>query len=506
MLNTLLDEAGRRIHNAALNQLDKQIKRRKKPTTNTTAPGSGSAVTIGQTIPSARTGTPSEPVTLSFTTRLRHCFITGQTGSGKTTLARTLILDDLLRGNGLVNIDYRGESTDLILQYLAERFTPEQLKERLVLLDMRQKSAFGADDEPVVIFNPLREIGNDGYATTAFFLDVLRQVWGEGALGVQLIDDLRHVLLALTLSSSGTYTILDIERMLTDPVFRAGVLAGNSDPIVKRFFERFENIKDPEGRVLPVTNKLSPLTTTHLRLRATLGSQGTSYSFRKHFEEIKNPIVLVCLAADETAKSVAGVIGALFLSAAIKAVMRSDRAVGAEPKNGVHFLLDEAANYATAIEEPLDALIREGRKFGAFCTLVTQTPSSLSSSIRSLLMDVVGTMCFFSQGLSQAESIAGWISSDELPKTVARTLLSQAKPGEVLLLRQGHPHCRIKLDNPPYPTSDPERVRELRRSALLHWGTPTLVEALPEPEPEPPVASVEISDVPEKPRPRRKKA
>ncbi|WP_394793081.1 type IV secretory system conjugative DNA transfer family protein [Armatimonas sp.] len=477
MIVNLLESAGRILHNTVVGQVEKRVKKRRAAKSASPPEKLGKAVVIGSTIPSARKPGASEPVEIYFKTRLRHCFITGQVGSGKTTLARTLMLDDLVRGNGIVNIDYRGESTDLLLQYLAERYTPEELKERLVLLDLRQRSTYGVEGEPVVVFNPLLEIGNDGYAATAFFLDVLRQVWGDGVLGVQLIDDLRHILLALTLSSSGSFTILDIERMLTEPEFRAMVLTGINDPIVLRFFERFDRVKDPDGRVLPVTNKLSPLIATHRRLRATLGGTEKIYSFREHFEKVKNPIVLVCLAADETAKSVAGVVGALFLSAAIKAVMRSDRAVGEEPTSGIHFLLDEAANYATAIEEPLGELIREGRKFGAFCTLITQTPSSLSSSLRSLMIDVVGTMCFFSQGPQQAENLAGWISSDDFPKVVVRTLLMQAKPGEALLLRQGHSPCRMQTFNTPYPKVTAEKVKALRRAALAHWGSASEGEA-----------------------------
>jgi hypothetical protein len=152
--------------------------------------------------------------------------------------------------------------------------------------------------------------------------------------------------------------------------------------------------------------------------------------------------------------------------------MRSDRSVGEEPTSGIHFLLDEAANYATAIEEPLGELIREGRKFGAFCTLITQTPNSLSPSLRSLLIDVVGTMCLFSQGPQQAENLASWVNNDDFPKVVVRTLLMQAKPGEALLLRQGHTPCRMQALNTPFPKVEADKVRALRRAALAHWGSP----------------------------------
>ena len=175
-----------------------------------------SAVLIGYTIPSLRNRMGSEAIRLRFAHRLQHVMITGQTGSGKSVLARNLILADLLdKGNGLVALDYTGDFFDLILQFLAARYAPDEweaLCDRLVLIDLRQTSTFADSDEPIVGYNFLLEAGEDGYITTAAFLEILKQVWGEGVLGVQIKDDLLHVLLALTLSPHHKPSLLDIER------------------------------------------------------------------------------------------------------------------------------------------------------------------------------------------------------------------------------------------------------------------------------------------------------
>ena len=180
--------------------------------------------------------------------------------------------------------------------------------------------------------------------------------------------------------------------------------------------------------------------------------------------------MLVCLASGETADSVAGIVAGVIMGAVVKSIIRADRAVGEEPKNGVNVVLEELQNYSAAIEKPLGRLIREGRKFGGYCTLITQSPNSLPATIQRLINDTVGTTCLLAQGPSNAETVAGWVNSDDMPKAVVRTLLMQAKPGETLLLRQGQPPCRMQATMAPYPKVADDTVRALRRAALARWG------------------------------------
>ncbi len=512
----LLEAWARLLFNALVQRFERKQKNRQKIHSAAKLDDEKSGVLIGHTIPSARSRGSPEPVWVSFKTRLRMFAISGKVGAGKTSLMRILFLDDLARGNGLVNIDAYGESTDLFLAYLAERYSQEELKERLVIIDLRKASAYGEPDEPVVVFN-LLEIGSDPYATTAFILDLLRQVWGEGGMGVQLTYDLRHVLLALTLSPAGPFTILDVAKVLTDPAFRAMVVSGITDPVVTSLFKNFDEVKDPSSRVLPVINKLSPLTDSNLRLRQMVGGTNNSYSFRKHIEQRSDLIALVCLAINETKKEVAGIVGATLLSAAIKSVIRTDHVVAEEPERGVHFMLDELPAYSSGIEEPLSELWRIGRKHGAFASACFQEPGDFSNSVRNMLIDVSGSFCCFSQGKNQAEIIAGWVSSDTVPKAVVRTFLAEAEPGEALLMQSSRAPQRIKTTMVPYPNVADEKVRELRRASLAHWGSMPLSQlttpaASPSPEPmdaakfAAPIETIETREVLDAPkRARRKK-
>ncbi len=487
MLDRVLETTLRLTHNAVVQRTQKMRKTSQKP------PPTGSkdaGVYLGNTIPSARTGAAAESVYVQFPTRLRQSFFTGLPGSGKSTALRTFMLDDLERGNGIVQLDWQGESTDLMLAFLAERYSLDEILPRLRLLDLRSQSAFGELHEPVFGFNPTAPLAGDPYTTVAQFKNILRQKFGDAALGVQLINDLEYALLALALSPAGPFSLTDIERLFVDPEFRATVLAGVSDEVVLRFFEQFAQVKDPMSRVVPLANKISPFYLSSLRLREMVTKTENLYSFDADFAQVDKPIVLICTAADELGSTVAGTIAGLLLNAAISATMRADRLIAGEPETGVHFVLDEAPEYASAIEEPLSKLLRIGRKFGAFASVVCQSPNSFSPSIRSLLIDIAATKLFFGQGPQQADHLAGWISDDAMPKAVLRATLMQAQPGEALMLRPGQAPCRVMTHMAPYPKVGEEKVRALRRAALARWGKSTSVDSSGStPSPTPPATS-----------------
>lgn len=472
MILIFIEWLARWLFNTVAERIHERRASKQRPKRDASSPDAGnSGVHIGRLLSPRRGGGLPEDVWLSFKSRLRGFLISGQLGAGKTNLIRLLLSHDLTKGgNGVFVLDPRGEFVDLILQILAERFTIAELKERLVLIDLRSRSAFGESGEWVVVYNPLCEFAGDAYAAVASTLNLLRRIWGE--LGVQIQYDFQHILLALTLSSQGPFSLLDVPRFLTDVSFRSRVLNGVTDEMVLRYVEELAHEKDLIGHARAVGNKITALFAASERQKATLGGTQKSYSVRAHIEAVEHPIILVCTAADEIDTQSAATIGSMLLSAAIKGVIRSDRPITEEPEQGMVFILDELAGYAAGVEEPLGQLAREGRKFGAGGVYSFQTPSSLSTSMRNLLQDVCGIQCFYAQSGSQADTVAGWVASDELPRPLVRQFLMQAKSGEALLLRQGHAPARMKTLLAPYPKVDAEKVRALRRAALEHWGVP----------------------------------
>lgn len=90
--------------------------------------------------------------------------------------------------------------------------------------------------------------------------------------GVQLEETLRNCLIALAMTG---WTLLEIEPLLTDPVFRAHVLSQISARSVRAFFERYGVLSDDKQTAwrLPVLNKITPLTSSFPALRLMLGQR-----------------------------------------------------------------------------------------------------------------------------------------------------------------------------------------------------------------------------------------
>uniref|UniRef100_UPI00286C06FA hypothetical protein n=1 Tax=Armatimonas sp. TaxID=1872638 RepID=UPI00286C06FA len=380
----------------------------------------------------------------------------------------------------------------------------EELLRRLIIFDLRKKSAYGAPNEPVVGFNVYQALSDDPYVTVAIFIEILRQIWGDAALGIRLRDQLRHASLALTMSPSGPYSLIELEAFFLDAQFRARVLKGITDPVVVQYWKRFENGKDREGEADAVLNKISTLISSHRRLRATLGKTKKPFSFDKFLRTTKAPIILVCADAGSAGKQVAGIICSLFLTAISRAAMPSDVEAGTALPSPLLIACDEFVNYSAACHEQLDELIREGRKFKIVNVLLTQSPGLLDSQTRNLVVNVIKNQAYHSAGVEDSNTVAGMLAQEDIPKIVLRTQLQQAKPGEALFLQEGHPLQRIYVSMPPEASVSDEVVRKVRAASLAHWGEVVELETAeegletthePDATSSPETAGIEVRDV-----------
>lgn len=429
-------------------------------------------VIIGEIVPSAREAlrqpkAPRQDASFSTQERCKHCYITGISGAGKTTLLFNMLLADVAASRGVCFIDFRGENADTILAQLAARYSPAELADRLLLLDLRRAHNGGGqgkvDTYYTIGFDPLHQ-GRDPYSQVMFVMDVLKQQFGA-ALGVQTEELCRNTLLAMALSPSRP-PLADIEIFLSSSSARAALLQDVTDSGVLRFFSRYDALPEAQRSqwVSPVMNKISPMLSLPA-LRRLLGD-AQSISLQDFLDARPNAILLVSLAADEI-YGVASLIGTLVISAVASALMRSDR------KGGSPFFVyvDEFHNFAIASGDQFCTMISEARRFGLGLILSHQSTSQLEPKLRVLIRNVVSTHVLFSTGGVDAELLAGEVPSDE-PKTVIKQVLLSQRPGEALLVRRGLPTARIKTYFTPDPVVAASAVQALRRAALRRHGRP----------------------------------
>ncbi len=192
------------------------------------------------------TGT-RRPVAVKVSDARHHLHILGPTGVGKSTLLARTILDDAEAGRGVIVIDPKGDLVTDVLSRL-----PSPMGERVVLFDADASSA-----PPCV--NPL-DIGRIGRAgmdlavdnLTTVFRRIFHQWWGPRT------DDIMRASLLTLCAQPGTATLADLPRLLTEPAFRSRVTRTTADPVLRGFWDSYEQLSDTGRAQLtgPLLNKL----------------------------------------------------------------------------------------------------------------------------------------------------------------------------------------------------------------------------------------------------------
>lgn len=390
-------------------------------------------------------GVTEEGQLLSFTAKdlARHSYILGATGCGKTTLILHLVREDLKNEHSIVIVDLRGDLVSGAISLCAElQIDPS----RLYILDLRDKSG-------PVGFNPLSGAG-EPYIRALHVLDVVAteaESWG-----IQLEETLRSALLLLA-SSGGS--LVDLERVFYDSVFRKGLVKGVTDQSVASFWDRYDDLSSERQQALamPVLNKVTSLLAVPT-LRSVLG-----HASPVDLEEVLDTpgsVLLISLAVDELHRS-SRMLGSLLISAISREMMARVN-VPESSRNPVRLYVDEFENMASA---SFEGLVAEGRRFGFTLVLSHQTLAQIAPKLRSMIRNNVGLQLIFQCGYEDARLIAR-----ELPKEIEASALRALEVGQAFLMRRDGSSVRVQFHRPPKKTL-PRTVAQYR--ALLSKPSPS---------------------------------
>ncbi|MDY7092623.1 MAG: type IV secretion system DNA-binding domain-containing protein [Acidobacteriota bacterium] len=198
--------------------------------------------------------------------RRYHTYLIGKTGVGKTTLLRTLLAQDIARGNGAVLFDPHGDLAEEVV-----KLVPLWREDDLIYLDPDTRWHF----------NPLRGISEEHRPLAAAgIVDVFKKSWSEG-WGPRLEHVLRNVVFTLLEREGSTFA--DIPRLLTEKSFREDVVRGVENAQVRRFWQyEFGKYSTGFSAVVsaPVLNKVGAFLTDP-RVREILFSDGEGLHLRK---------------------------------------------------------------------------------------------------------------------------------------------------------------------------------------------------------------------------------
>lgn len=318
--------------------------------------------------------------------RLRHMYMIGKTGTGKSSLFLSMIIQDILKGNGVGVIDPHGDLIKEILDYIPD----ERIKD-VVLVD---PSDF---DRPVGINIMQLEEGESIDRAAAEIVNSFKAIFAE-SWGPRLEYILRNSVKAI-MSVEGT-TILGIKRVLEDDDYRKFILTQLKDPVLKKFFEKEfnefkSNNKLKTESISPIQNKIGPFETIEI-IRNILCQRSSTINFTDIMSSKK--IFLFNLSKGMLGDDVKNLFGSLIVSKLQSTILKRSN-LPIEDRPPFYLYIDEFQNFTT---DTFESILSESRKYGLGLYITHQFIEQLSDKLKAAVTGNVGTMVTYSLGSRDA--------------------------------------------------------------------------------------------------------
>ena len=320
--------------------------------------------------------------------RQRHMYVIGKTGMGKSTLLENMAAQDILNGEGMAFIDPHGSAIEVLLDYIPEHR----------LDDVVYFAPFDMDNP--VAFNIMEDVGEDTrHLVVSGLMSTFKKIW-EDAWSARMEYILTNALLALI--EYPDTTLLSVNRMLADKVYRDKVIANVKDPAVKAYWiDEFNNYTERfAAEALPaIQNKIGQFTGNPL-IRNIIGQPKSSFDVRKMMDEKK--ILLINLSKGLVGETNADLIGSMLITKIYLAAMSRADLPAAQMKQmpNFYFYVDEFQSFANST---FANILSEARKYHLNLIIAHQYVAQMEEKIRDAVFGNVGTTIAFRTGPFDAE-------------------------------------------------------------------------------------------------------
>ncbi len=322
--------------------------------------------------------------------RSRHVYVIGKTGMGKSTLLENMAVQDIQGGEGMAFIDPHGKTADLLLEYVPK----ERMKDVLYFAPF--------DLENPVSFNVMEDVGYDKrHLVVSGLMSTFKKIW-QDAWSARMEYILSNTLLAL-LEYPGA-TLLSVNKMLSDKVYRKKVVDNITDPSVKAYWtEEFAGYTDRfAAEATPaIQNKIGQFTSNPL-IRNVIGQAKSSFNLREMMDNKK--IIIINLSKGRVGEVNANLLGSMLITKIYLAAMSRADVSGVEHAKLAPFYLyvDEFQSFAN---ESFADILSEARKYKLALTIAHQYIEQMSDEVRAAVFGNVGTMISFRVGAYDAETL-----------------------------------------------------------------------------------------------------
>jgi len=388
-----------------------------------------------------------------------HGIAFGPIGSGKTNALLHLILADIEAGRPVAVLDPKKQLVDDILARI-----PKERIDDVVVLDASEPRPVG--------FNPLDVTGRDPDVVVDGILAVFQAVFSDG-WGPRTADIFSASLRTLARASSkrNPATLIDLPRLLTDPVFRRSqVGAVQSDVGLAGFWAWYES-QSPAAQaaaIAPPLNKLRQLLLRPALIRM-LEQRDPPFRLRDIWRE--NKVVLIPLNEGLIGPGTAALLGSLVISDLWQATQERAAEPDADKRPGMVYV-DEAPRFLHLPVSLADALAMS-RSLSVCWFLAAQYRSQFPPALRTAVDMNARNKIVFATEFDDARDTARMS-----PDLTAEDFMSLPKfHAYANLVANGHPSgwAMVRTLPPPPTTTDPRVVRRLSNERYGPTASPDVV-------------------------------
>jgi hypothetical protein len=320
--------------------------------------------------------------------RSRHVYVIGKTGMGKSTLLENLAIQDIQNDQGLIFIDPHGSSAVKLLDYV-----PRHRVDDVIYFAPH-------DADFPIAFNVLEQVPREKRnAVAGGLLSAFKKIWVD-SFSSRMEYLLNYTLLAL-LDVPGS-TLLSVNRLLSDKVYRKYILERVEDTLVKSFwtneFDKYSTSYANEA-VAPIQNKVGQFIASPM-IRNIVGQDVSTIDFRACMDQKKIVIINISkgIIGPENMRLLGGMlITKIQLAAMSRANLDYDALKRAAYS---HLYVDEFQNFAN---ESFAEILSESRKYKLCLTVANQYIDQMTEEVRNAVIGNVGTFISYRVGSTDAE-------------------------------------------------------------------------------------------------------
>ncbi len=332
--------------------------------------------------------------------RRRHMYAIGMTGTGKSKWLDSMVLQDIVNGEGVCFIDPHGDDVDLVLAGI-----PKERAEDVVVFDP-------ADYERPIGINMLEydpAIPQQKNFAINEMLAIFDKLYDLKATGGPMFEQyMRNALMLIMDDPASGSTLMEVPRVLADEEFRAYKLSRCTTPVVKDFWEKEAQKAGGEAalaNMVPyITSKLTPFIANDL-IRPIISQQTSSLNFADIMN--KKKILLVKLSKGKIGDINANLLGMIIIGKILMAALgRAD--MPESQRTDFYLYIDEFQNFLT---ESINVILSEARKYRLCLTIAHQFLGQLvlkggDDKTKKAIFGNVGTKVCFRIGVEDAQEMA----------------------------------------------------------------------------------------------------